>query len=283
MTVATKGRIARAAAAALAVSLSGFGSTPASGALPALTWKQECPLASEKVPEPTGYAGVYEQSVDPGRTCSVIQNTSPGILWIRVARPNTAVFLNGSTTPLEPKGWFADAGAQAIGGMSDTQVPILSGGYAVIKYNELPTRFTFWMADRQTQWRAEFAVQVSEFTFKRIPYATWLDARINLRRNVEECASAATALWEHLSTTDRPAPMQDVIGHLATASETMEACKPIHEAFDPPPAQRTPRAANAWDDFVDRVKAKGTAWADDLFEFVAHHPGAIISRLPRGA
>ncbi|WP_405699813.1 hypothetical protein [Streptomyces sp. NBC_00069] len=167
--------------------------------------------------------------------------------------------------------------------MSDTQVPILSGGYAVIKYNELPTRFTFWMADRQTQWRAEFAVQVSEFTFKRIPYATWLDARINLRRNVEECASAATALWEHLSTTDRPAPMQDVIGHLATASETVEACKPIHEAFDPPPAQRTPRAANAWDDFVDRVKAKGTAWADDLFEFVAHHPGAIISRLPRGA
>ncbi|WP_329125070.1 hypothetical protein [Streptomyces sp. NBC_01353] len=279
MAVAARGWIAGAAAAALAVSLSGFAPTPARGAVPALTWEQECPLARERVSEPLGYEAVYDQFTDEARTCSVIHNTSPGVLWISVDPPNTTVFLNGSTTSLEPKGWFAEAGALAVGGASDTRVPILSDGHAVIQ-QRAPTDFTFWMADPRSQWKAEFAVQVSEFTFNKIPYATWLSARFNLQRNVQQCASAATALWERLSTTDRPAPMQDVIDQLATAAETVETCKPIHEAFDPPPAHRTPRAANAWDDLLNRVKAKGTAWAENVFEFAVRHPEAI-TRLPR--
>ncbi|WP_329402792.1 hypothetical protein [Streptomyces melanogenes] len=277
MAVAARGWIAGAAAVTLAVSLSGFDSTPASGAVPATTWQQECPLASEKVPEPMGYEGVYDQFTDAARTCSVIHNTSPGVLWIKVDPPNTAVFLNGSTTPIEPKGWFVNAGALAIGETSDTQVPILNDGYAVIQ-QRAPGHFTFWMADRQSQWKSEFAFQVSKFTFNRIPYASWLSARVNLQHTIQECASAATALWERLSTTERPAPMQDVIDQLGAAKETVDACKPIHKAFDPPPEERAPRAA--WVDFMDRVKAKGTAWADDLIEFLIHHPGSI-SRLPR--
>ncbi|MCX4985978.1 hypothetical protein [Streptomyces sp. NBC_00572] len=235
MMVARGRPVALIAATAIALPLTGI---PSHSTAPSDTWKQHCPQASVPLPEASGRENDYDAFSDPNGACTVIRNTSNAVFWVEVEEPNEVVFVNGTTVEGDYRGLPEEAAAAAVGQRSNTQVPVLSNGYAVIRHIK---DYLYWIraADLPSQVRARFAFEFTKNVSWWLPEIKRAAARAALHEHIQACARAASDLWASLEAQGRPTSLQQIFDHLGTAQLTAFECKPVYDAAKPPKDRAT--------------------------------------------
>ncbi|MET9568545.1 hypothetical protein ABZY34_05275 [Streptomyces virginiae] len=239
MIVARNRAVVLLAATAIAATLAG--AAPHSSPVPSTTWEELCPDAKVRGTEAPGWETYFEAFTNRAGTCTVVQNTSPGVLLVSVQSPDSVIFLDGATQGGDPRGpLLTQAGAWAAGKRSDTatQQPVLSNGFAVIQHRPGST-LKWWtqVADQSTQVKAKFAVELSRFAVYRLPWTRWATALAQLDQHIQACAIEADALRDELLAKNQPAEFQDIFNQLP---QTAGACKPVYDAAVPPRVPTNP-------------------------------------------
>jgi hypothetical protein len=261
MIAAGKRAVALLAATATAATLAGV--APHTSA-PSTTWQDICPDARVRVTEAPGWEGLFEAHSNPDKTCTVVQNTSTGVLRVAVQPPDSVVFLDGDTVGVDPREpVLAQVGAVAAGKRydTDTQQPVLPNGYTVIQHRPGATWWT-QVADQSTQVKVKYAVELTKLGLSRVPWTRWAGEVALLDAHIQRCAILADALHNQLLAEGRPATFEVVFEQLP---ETVKACKPVYDAAKPPRPPTnpldTPQGRNS-----RRALQQFNSVADDLLE-----------------